>query len=158
MGSSRYTFIGAFLAFTKLPSETKPETNVTKSVTCDNNNCKEYRKSINAKFCSECGQPSKTNTQTTTKDVTKTTSLYDLMNEFGNEDILYECEELLLPNRSLKNSITIDNETESILNCPGKEESIQEFRNTYQSFLNFLDLHPGKPQYEIRFGILNYWN
>lgn len=158
MGSSKYTFIGAFLAFTELPSEVKPQTNTTKTVTCDNGTCKNYNKVINAKFCPECGQPAKIDVQKTTVDVTITKSDYELVEEFGDENLFFRYEGLLLPNRRLKNCITIDESSDDIMNCPVKEDAIQEFYDNYHKFLLFLDAYPLKLQYEIRFGIINYWN
>lgn len=160
MGSNRYTFIGAYLVFTKLPTEIKPETKVTTTITCDNAACEKYNKLIiTSKFCPECGHPSKADIQKTTKDITKTTSVYKLMEEFGDDNILFNQENVLLPNHTLKNSITLEDDDESgCMNCPIKEDAIKEFCEKYKDFLKFLDTYPKTIQYEIHFGIVNYWH
>lgn len=156
MGSNRYTYIGPYLIFKSLPTKQVEVKDTIKH--CSNETCINHKKITQGKFCNQCGEPIVKSVHT--RNETTTIGAYELTEEFGNPNMLCIINgDYLRSNKALHNAVTIsDFQQDEEMECPKEEEAINEFRNEYQSFLTFLDLHEGKPQYEIKFGVLSYWN
>lgn len=156
------TYVGPYIKIKKLnikPIETEKQERV---FTCSNKSCKIHGKKAVGKFCSECGQPN--GNVTTILRVTEVPSGYQLLYDFGNEDLLYPLGErddkeiLFLPNRKNSYSIRVDSDDsfieKEITQTPEYINSL--LARDYQSFLNFLT--EKEIPYTIVFGVLSYWN
>jgi len=149
MGTNQNTYIGPYITIDKLPTKSKNET----LYTCSNTSCKIRGRKAIGKFCNDCG--SENTNVTKTKEVN--ISPYELMNEFGNEDIMFNLEgEYLLPNSRNKYSIRYDDNDGFLKkDIMDKSLAINAFSTEHKDFIDFLISKD--VQFTISFGVIAYY-
>ena len=159
MGVSQYTFIGAFLRI-ELPTKNVIKNKTIITITCCNETCEYFNKRVSGKFCKQCGH--KNHEEVTIKEEVITTQLsaYDLMLDFGNEDIFFATEiqdkVVFLPNT--KNPLThvsICLSEDEMLDVPDSHVAIKTLVEDYAAFLQYLDEKSIK--WYVDFKILTYY-
>lgn len=160
MGYDKYVYVGPYIELNgKLPSIEK-EKKIGYNI-CPNETCEIHGKNINGKYCPECGNPAEKGFRI--EKYYDTSSINDIMYEFGEEDIMYSPEyqrSVLLPN----NIATI----RDIVLRPGDDDFAGEIPNSdlakdkfmrderYSKFLCFLDSKG--VNYTVKFGLVSYWS
>jgi hypothetical protein len=164
MGARHCVNIGPYMVLGEIPkiSTTSTKTKINKVNTCSDVECKSHKKALTGNFCQLCGSATTELVweSTSTNTVVKTTSSYDLMEEFGNEGLFFNLDELMIPNSSEKElkkyMISAGQDDDSFeKEIPNKEEAIICFEKTYEKFLAFLT--EKKVPYEVKFGVISYW-
>jgi hypothetical protein len=149
MGSHQHTYIGPYLKINKVPKVSKTEV----LYTCSDSKCKAYNAKASGNFCNTCG--AKNANRSKTKEVNL--SIYDMMFDFGDENIMTSLDgEYLIPNGKKHYAIRYDdseNFVEESIN--DKENSINNFLNDYKAFIDFLITM--KVEYTVSFGVLAYY-
>ena len=133
---------------------------VSKSLlTCSNVECESHGKKLTGRFCTNCGSEIITIYEKTKSKVNINSALED----FGGWDSLWPVDvykskhDILLPNRRGSLSLSIDDDTQqSEFKIPNEEESILHFSNEYRDFIEYLKLNDF--DFEIKFGVITYWN
>lgn len=152
MSSSKYINIGTYLKVkTKEVEVNEP------FLTCLNKDCENNTKKITGTFCRECGSENKF-----VDNIVKSKFGIDkLLVDFGGWDFLYPVTymseySIYALNRNSK-SLHIDGEdNENEYNIPDKEESLDNFNTQCHDFLECLNNNDF--EYEVKFGVVTYWN
>ena len=161
MGMNQTTYIGPYIKIDKTNIKPLEKDNTITITTCTNTKCKIHGKKSVGKFCSSCGSPNGPLKQTHKVQIIP--HAYDLLGEFGKEDLLYSPSErddksiLFMPNRRNKYSVTVSDDNSFVEKpIPNQNLSTESFTQDYQEFINFLDKKD--INYQIIFGVLSYWN
>lgn len=156
MGVSQNTHIGPYIKV----EEKIVEKEVSETLnTCSNTECEIHGKKSVGKFCSNCGSENKPTTTKNKKNVIL--SIYELLHEFGDSDLVFPVEvtsgsKILLPNRRNKYSISIDRDTESKEKEIGNiDQKVESFKDDYNELIQFLKRK--ELSFDIKFGVISYW-
>jgi len=168
MGMEQTTYVGPYLKIRKVNIKPIESEKQQRLFTCSNKSCNIHGKKAVGKFCSECG--SQNGNDSITRKVVEVPSGYQLLCDFGNEDIdedidiLYPLDQhddkdiIFLPNEKNSYSIRVDSDdsfVEKEINQVPEYINAQ-FGRDYQKFLDFLSSK--EITYQIKFGVLSYWN
>lgn len=151
MGSHLHTYIGTYLKIAKLPSYGEKKS--VKVATC------KCFKSIDSKFCPNCGKP----VETKIREFARRMSPYQMLEEIGAVDALVvqdlgDEETILTPNHRLPHCLTISeyNDLETEREVPDPEKSKHAFLEKYEKEMQ--KMMEMKIEVELKFGILCYWS
>ena len=162
MGSHQYVYIGPYLKINKIPKSDVEKT--IRVYSCSNTSCENHK--INQlssaykhlKFCPECGSPNSNNTYKET--LSESPSPWEIISEFGDENIFYPEENALIPNRKngvSKHIVRISYDDGGMeRSLSNSEEAITDFNKEYDSFIKFIDSK--SIESEVKFGVISYWN
>ncbi len=149
MGVDRCINLGPYIKLIKIP-EIEVKDNF---ISCLNTECKSYNKMIGGDFCKNCG--SKTGSIDIIKKIK--IDIIQIMYDTKNIDLFFYYEDkVLIPNQipsKLKPFCPRISDLETEI--PNKEEAISIFKESYGDFMKILDKNG--IEYEIKFGILNYY-
>lgn len=160
MGYHKSVYIGPFIELNgKMPSIEK-EKKVSFTI-CQNEDCSIHGKNVNGKFCPECGSPVEKGTKT--ESYFATSSINDLMYDFGDEDIMYSPEYLrsvLIPNdvSSIRDIVIRSGEDDFASEIPNSDTALDKFTRDekYSRFMCFLDAKG--VNYLVKYGVVSYWS
>lgn len=158
MGNYLTVNIGPYIKIYDEPYKIENQKSIN---TCSNIECVEHSKLKKSKFCDTCGSEIK-KIDITIEEL-KVFNYFELLEEFGDEDIVYRIWDNNNDNniilginykvKGLKNISFSEYDFEAEYQIQDKEESINILKNSknYKSFFEFLNTKGIK--YEIKFGI-----
>lgn len=161
MGMDQTTYVGPYLKISKSNIKPIDSEKQERLFTCSNKSCKIHGKKAVGKFCSECASPNAN--VLITRKIVEVPSGYQLLYNFGNEDLLFVLGErddkdiLFLPNKKNSYSVKVDSDDSFVEKEFNQipEHICSLFARDYQNFLDFLDSK--EITYQIKFGVLSYW-
>jgi len=160
MGYRKNVYVGPFIELNgKLPSVEK-EIKINFTI-CQNEECSIHGKNVNGKFCPECGSQVEKGTKAEIYFVTS--SINDLMYDFGDEDIMYNPEYLrsvLIPNdiSSIRDIVIRSGEDDLVSEILNSDFALDKFMRDekYSKFMCFLDALD--VNYSVKYGLVSYWS
>jgi len=151
MGVSKNTYVGPYLKINKIPTE-KVEKKDSYKI-CPNENCSIHLIKAVGEFCSNCG--TKNILHTNKQYIDKGKNIYDLMFEFGEEDIFFVYENLCLMNR--RSSYNKSDDEPFLLNMDENyiSNALTSFNKDYSEFMSFLK--ESGVEFDVKFGVISYY-
>lgn len=152
MGVQKFVYVGPYLNIIKIPKQKVEKKDNYK--TCPNEDCPIHLKKSIGEFCSTCG--SKNILKTNIKYVDEGKSIYQIMSDFGDEDIFNANEDILMPNR--RNKYSKHDDDPFLLNMDENyiSNALESFKKDYSKFTDYLK--DNGIEFDIKFGVnLYYW-
>ena len=152
MGSTKNVYVGPYFDIIKIPAKKVEKKDSYK--TCLNEDCQIHLKKSVGEFCSNCG--SRNVIKTNTKFVDDIKSVYQIMDEFGQVDLLFYNDEILMPNR--RNKYSKHDDDPFLLNMDENyiSNALESFKKDYSKFTDYLK--DNGIEFDIKFGVdLYYW-